>query len=449
MNNELIFGKTAKPVTTKRGLVIGGGTVYPELNFTLPPMQVNDATFPEIKKIYNDIIKEAIERAIALYSPGVIFEFEALPDMTLNPKYGVEITKIIADLCEEAYQQKGFKSELRLTPNDIREYDRPPKMRTGHHLNSILELFDKGAQAGGDLLSIESTGGKEVCDEALITCDIEMVIFSLAVLGVRDMQFLWQKIVDIAKKTNKIAGGDTACGFANTAMVLADKKYIPKSFAAIVRVATVVRSLVAYEMGAVGPSKDCAYEGPFVKAITGVPISMEGKTAACAHLSPVGNISMACADLWSNESIQYVKLLGGMATTVSLEQLVYDVRLLNQSSEHSIDSASLLRDLLVASDLKYDPQALVLAPQNVLAISQEIIKGKNHLESTLLGISKALNLIEEAYKTGELIKDEKETKWLDIIKQGITSIPMQENEFIEKMLPRLDSGKIDIKEYGF
>ena len=35
---ELTFGLAPKPVTTLSGMVIGGGTVYPELNFTLPPM---------------------------------------------------------------------------------------------------------------------------------------------------------------------------------------------------------------------------------------------------------------------------------------------------------------------------------------------------------------------------------------------------------------------------
>ena len=36
---ELIFGLAPKPVTTRSGMVIGGGTVYPELNFTLPPIE--------------------------------------------------------------------------------------------------------------------------------------------------------------------------------------------------------------------------------------------------------------------------------------------------------------------------------------------------------------------------------------------------------------------------
>jgi len=143
------------------------------------------------------------------------------------------------------------------------------------------------------------------------------------------MEMLWGKIVAIANKTGTIPGGDTACGFGNTAMVLAEKKYIPKVFAAVARIATVVRTLVAVEQGAKGPDKDCGYEGPFLKAISGIPISMEGKTAACAHFSPLGNIAAACADLWSNESVQKIKLLAGMAPTVYFEQLEYDTRLMN------------------------------------------------------------------------------------------------------------------------
>ena len=64
-------------------------------------------------------------------------------------------------------------------------------------------------------------------------------------------------------------------------------------FAAVVRAVSAVRTLVCYECGAVGPGKDCGYENPILKAITGFPIAMEGKTAACAHLSPVGNIAAA------------------------------------------------------------------------------------------------------------------------------------------------------------
>jgi len=270
----------------------------------------------------------------------------------------------------------------------------------------------------------------------------------LNVLGVRDMKFVWRKIVDIAQKTGAIVGGDTACGFANTAMVLADKGYIPKVFASIVRIMTVVRTLVAIEEGATGPDKDCGYEGPFLKAITGTPISMEGKTAACAHLSPVGNVAAACADLWSNESIQNVKLLGGMAPTVYLEQLEYDTRLFNQAILHGDEMVLNLQKLLVESDIHHDPQALVLAPANVISISKEIVKGSSYLEASKLGCLKGLEIIDEAIQTGALKIKDQEKNWLSRIREEIQSIPEKEDEFIANILPTLDESKWIPKEYG-
>jgi methanol--5-hydroxybenzimidazolylcobamide Co-methyltransferase len=272
---QLIFGDAPLKVKTKRGLIIGGGHVYPEINFTLPPMEVSQKTMPEVRKHYSEIVEGVLSRAIDLHSEGLVLEFETLIEMTRDPAIGVELVKTMNDICEKYYQNHKLPTEIRLTPNDLREFDRPPKARTASYLEAMFELFERGAQAGGNLLSIESTGGKEISDSALMMCDIKKFIFSQAVLGVRDMDFLWSKIVDIAHKNKVIAGGDTACAFGNTAMVLADRHYIPKIFAAIARIATVVRTLVAIEKGATGPDKDCGYEGPFLKAITGTPISME------------------------------------------------------------------------------------------------------------------------------------------------------------------------------
>ena len=82
--------------------------------------------------------------------------------------------------------------------------------------------------------------------------------------------------------------------------------------------------------GAKGPSKDCGYENPIVKAISGIPISQEGKAAACAHFSDVGNISASMCDLWSNESVQNIRLLSGNAPEAYTELLAYDT----QADEH-------------------------------------------------------------------------------------------------------------------
>ncbi len=445
---QLIFGTAPKPVTTSRGLIIGGGKVYPELNFTMPPMSINRETLSGVTSAYRTIVRDGLERMRQMHGPGVIFELETLLEMTQDPEIGVEIVKVMNEECENYFQKYGLISEIRLTPNDLREFERPPKQRSSALLDRMLELFERGAAAGGDMLSIESTGGKEVCDDALLSCNIREIVFALTVLGVRDMRMLWKKIVDIAERHNRIAGGDTACGFGNTAMVLAEKGFIPKIFAAMVRVITVVRTLVAIEEGATGPDKDCGYEGIYLKAITGTPISMEGKTAACAHLSPVGNVAAAAADLWSNESVQNIKLLGGMAPTVYYEQLEYDCRLFNEAIKEGPASALQLRNLLVNSDLLFDPQALVLAPGPVIEISKTMLQGKNYVHAAVLGSLKALDLIEEAYQSGQLKIAEAELSWIEMIRMDLSGIPDDEDLFIEQMLASVEKGKFIPEEYG-
>jgi len=431
---DLMFGIAPNPVKTRRGLEIGGGQVYAELNFTLPVMSINESTLDQVYSHYREIAEGALERALQLNSKGIVLEFETLLEMTKTPAVGEEIVKIMNEICENYYQKYGL--------------ERPARQRSSKHLEPMFELFEKGMLAGGDLLSIESTGGKEVSDEALMMCDIRGMVFALAVLGVRDMQFLWQKIVAVANAHGKIAAGDSACGFSNTAMVLAEKKYIPKVFASLVRVISVVRSIVAMEEGAIGPDKDCGYEGPFLKAITGIPISMEGKTAACAHLSPIGNIACACADLWSNESVQNIKLLSGMAPTAYLEQLEYDARLMNEALRAGNLHCDILQQLLVASDIYTDPQALILAPENVIRISRELVRGDSYVANAKNGALAALDIIEEALQSGKMKLSELETSYLPILRDDLNSIPENESDFIGMMMPLLDPGKFIPAEYG-
>jgi methanol--5-hydroxybenzimidazolylcobamide Co-methyltransferase len=230
-------------------------------------------------------------------------------------------------------------------------------------------------------------------------------------------------------------------------MVLAERQFIPTVFAAVIRAITAVRTLVAIEEGAVGPDKDCGYEGPFLKAITGTPISMEGKTSACAHFSPLGNIAACCADLWSNESVQNVKLLSGKAPTVYMEQLEYDARLMNTALKSGGSTATTLQHLFAASDQALDPQAIVLAPKNVIAISEEIVKGGNYVDASVRAAQKALNIIEEAHKSGELLLPEVELPWIEMLRDSLSEIPTDESKFVEEMLPTLE-GKFIPSEYG-
>lgn len=444
---DLRFGVAPKPLVTRHGMTIGGGVVYPELNFTLPPMYVNQQTMPEVRRQYQQIITGALQRAVELEAPGLVVEFETLPPMTENPAWGIELARILLDAMEQTHARHGLKSVLRMTPNDTREMDRPPVMRSGRLWERMLETFEGSAAAGAELLSIESVGGKEVHDEALTMGDISAVIFALCIMGVRDMRFLWTELDRIAKKYGVHCAGDTACGFGNTAMVLAEQKMIPRVFAAVVRAVTAVRTLVGYECGCVGPGKDCGYENPILKAITGFPMAMEGKTAACAHFSPLGNIAAATCDTWSNESVQNVKLLGGMAPTCYVEQLIYDCRLMNLALADGRDAALLYRKWMVASDATLDPQAYVLTPESSIAVAQAIVAAPDYYQAGKAAALTAIRLLREGLAEGKLKITGRELPWLDTMQDAVEGLPVKEDDFINQMMPLVDAAKFVAKDY--
>ncbi|MCU0771689.1 MAG: methanol--corrinoid methyltransferase [Verrucomicrobia bacterium] len=445
---ELTYGVAPQPVTTRSGMVIGGGTVYPELNFTLPPMTIDQSTLPEIRRQYEQIIDGALRRAADLEVPGVVIEFETLPPMTEHPQWGLDIARVLLEGMAKETDRSGLKSVLRMTPNDNREFERPPLMRRGRYWDAMLELFDGSAAAGAELLSIESVGGKELHDEALVNGDLAGSIFSLCILGERDMRFLWTTLKGIADRHGVKCAGDTACGFGNTAMVLAEQRMIPRLFAAVVRAVTAVRSLVAYECGAVGPGKDCGYENPILKAITGCPMAMEGKTSACAHLSPMGNLAAACCDTWSNESVQNIKLLGGMAPTCYMEQLAYDCRLMNTARRHGKESAHQLQRWLVESDVATDPQAFIISPESSLALAKAIVGCDSHYHAGVAVARKAIDLMRAAHAQGKLRIAANEVQWFDTLRDTLDELPESESEFIDLQLGVADKTKFLAAEYG-
>jgi methanol--5-hydroxybenzimidazolylcobamide Co-methyltransferase len=230
--------------------------------------------------------------------------------------------------------------------------------------------------------------------------------------------------------------------------VLAEQKMIPRVFAAVVRAVTAVRTLVCYECGAVGPGKDCGYENPILKAITGLPMAMEGKTAACAHPSPLGNIAAATCDTWSNESVQNIKLLGGMAPTCYLEQLIYDCRLMNQAVSVGRDAALLYRKWMVNSDAGHDPQAYVLTPESAVEIARAIVGSSNEYNAGKAAALTAVRLLREGQNGGRLKILPREIPWLDRIQKTVEGLPEEEGQFIEHMMAEVDPTKFVAGDYG-
>jgi methanol--5-hydroxybenzimidazolylcobamide Co-methyltransferase len=428
---DLIFGKCPRPVLCGHGLSVGGGEVYPELNFTLPPMSIEEKTWGSVLGEYRDICDMITRASTRLKLPGLMVEFELLPPMTEHPAWGAEITGMLSDTLLALHAKTGLACALRVTPTDIRDSVRPPLLRSGKAWELLSASLDACAAAGADVLSIESVGGKEVHDQALLYGDVRGVIFALGVLAPRDMEFLWTSIVDVCRRHKVVAGGDSACGFANTAMQLASQGMLPEVLASVIRAASAVRSLIAFSCGAVGPSKDCAYEGPVIKAITGAPIAMEGKSASCAHFSPVGNVASALCDLWSNESVQNVRLLSGSAPEAFLESLAYDCRLMNQASRSGM--APGFRDLLTDSDISLSPQALVLSPASTLRIASAIVREKTPYAMTVAAAREAVSLIGESAASGFLTLPPREAQWLKKISDALNGLPSDEGELLDEM----------------
>ncbi len=443
--DALVFGLAPNPVRCGHGLEVGAGTVHPEINFTLPPMLVNGDTWSDVCRIYDRTLDELLLRARALRVSGLMVEFEQLPPMTAAPAWGAELTARIQDHLRRAHEGWGLRCALRVTIVDLRDELRPPRRRSGRAWEAMLASLEQCAAAGADVLSIESTGGKEVHDVALTRGDLPGIVLALGVLAPHDMRWLWRQIAAVSQRRGVIAGGDSACGFANTAMQLAGQHMLPDCLAGVVRAMSAVRSLVAFECGAVGPAKDCAYENPVIKVITGCPISMEGRSATCAHLSPIGNIAAAAADLWSNESVPDVRLLSGPAPVASLESLVYDCRLMNAAMARGTEHE--LRDLHVASDAPHSAQAALLAPEAVLALALAIMSEADPYRRAIAAGRTAAEWLARRIERGEWSPDAGERKWLDRLRRGLDQLPDDAGELARETRARYGT-LYDAGEYG-
>ena len=443
---QLVFGRAPKPVKCGFGLTIGAGQVYPEVNFTLPAITIDGDNWSKVVAHYEEMAKNILKRAISLQVPGVVLEFELLPAMTETPQWGAEITALLRRHLRQAHEKHGLKCALRVTPTDIRDQRKPPELRSGPAWEQLRRSFELCIEAGADVVSIESVGGKEVHDPGLMYGDVRSIAFALGVLAPRDMAWLWGEITRMCESSRTaVPGGDTACGFANTAMQLAHQKMLPEVLAAVVRAMSAVRSLVAFEQGAVGPSKDCAYEGPVIKAITGCPISMEGKSAACAHFSPMGNIAAAMCDLWSNESVQNVRLLSGNAPEVFTEMLAYDCRLMNTAAASG--GALTLQQWLIDSDQCLSPQAAVLSPQATIEIATAIVEADSHYHATVSAGLAAVHLLRTCVDFGALNLNKKEAGWLSRIETELQSLPGDEASLLDEM-KETHAGVFDSASYG-
>jgi len=422
---KLVFGKAKKPLRYGFDLEIGNGYVVPELKYFPKPERLKDEA--SSVAVYQEITEQVLKHAINLGAERLQLETELPAILTENAQWGASVTHKQIEIMEKYHDEYGLKIGYRATIADLRNVKKGG-LRDGF-FHTVMDSFEANAEAGAHLVSIESFGGKEIIGHAIVHGDIGGVIFATGILGSIDVAFLWENIVNVVKNKS-IPAGDTACAHANSTMILANglvNRMISHVFSAVVRAISAVRSLAAYEAGALGPGKDCGYENIIIKAITGYPMSMEGKTSACAHTSLVGNIALAAADLWSNESVEHIRLFAGMAPVVFFEMLNYDCEMLNASIE--LGKVDELEGIIVHSNAFKDPQALVLTLESAVRIGKAIVVKKDYYHRSINAAKEAIAIIEENKEKLKLPK--MELLYLKKIKNDLNNLPDDEESFIE------------------
>ncbi len=440
--DDMIFGKAVKPVKAGLKLEIGAGYTTPEVNYA--PRPEAGASKEKLVKEYERITTDIMARMVQIGAPAVVLETEHVQQMSNHPDWGAAVAHAQKTIMEEYHDEHGIKCALRHTIGDIRE-NRDFLQLRGDKYSVFLEAFEQCAKSGADLLAVESMGGKEVFDYAILRNDMAGILYGIGVLGSMDMEMIWQDIAAIAKKTGTVASGDTDCAQANTAMFIAGgllDKNLAHTIAIIARSISAARSLCAYEAGAVGPGKDCGYENTIVKAIAGVPIAQEGKTSTCAHSDLMGNLTMQCCDLWSNESVEYHGEFGGTTVQCWSETLAYDCALMNVALESG--NEKILRDMFAASDMYRDAQGYVLAYPHAHRVGQAIAKdGNNNYLRAKNAAMESIKIVEEGAK-GKLALSRFEATALANAKAAFEALTDDKDKFMSDCL---DKYKNEVKVF--
>ena len=445
--DDMLFGETKNPVKLGLGQEAGNGLVYP--NIKVAPAEGSEESIDGLEATSKNIAFAACARVKDIGLPAVQIEMEHVQQQSISREASERCTAVTWEQLEALHDEFGTRVSLMSTVADMREEENG--LRGSDYDVAMDESFEACAQSGASMLCIETVGGKVVSDYGISRGDARAILYGIGVLGSNDMEYMWTKIVDIAKRNNITPGGDTNCAQANTAMFLAGGfmgKNVSHTIAAIARSIAGARSLVAIECGATGPTKDCGYENPIVKSIASVPICAEGKNATCAHADLMGNLTAGVCDVWSNESVYNREEMGGPTPGVWLQSLGYECALMNTATQ--IGTAKELRDSYVLADKYRDPQGVILAYDNAYQIGQAIVADgeDNYLRSRAAAL-KAMDLINEAVDAKRIYLTRFERDTLDSTYKTYEQLPDDSDKFIQTCIKRY-SRKVkehDITQY--
>ncbi len=435
--DDMVFGKSKEPVSYGFGIKVGAGRVIPEINYAPRPGSEKDPA--KLKKEYVDYIsKDVITRAVTVGFPDLQLETEWVSQMG-NPKMSLPVVEGQKAICEKYYDEYGINLAVRHTVPDQREAEEGIRVGAGGshaYPEALFQAAEVVCENGGDLLSCETMGGKELSDYATTNGDIVAFLFGVGYLGSIDMEYVWSEFANIAKKHKAHIGGDTNCAGANTSMFMAGgflDNDVQKTYAAVTRAISAARTMVANECGATGPDKDCGYEGPIIKAITGRPAAQEGKNCQCAHCDLQGNLIAQVCDVWSNESVEYHPEFGGSSVQCWLGPLGYEVSLMNTAL--ATGQEKVLRDLYMISDRFRGPEGHILAYDNAWEIGKAIAdNGDNiYLRAKAAGLT-AAKILRRSADAKELQLTVKQNDVLNDIIKKLTELPDEEDKFVEYCL---------------
>jgi len=136
-------------------------------------------------------------------------------------------------------------------------------------------------------------------------------------------------------------------------------------------------------------------------------------------------------DLWSNESVQNVRLLSGSAVEAFTELLAYDCRLMNQALKQGEETR--LRDWLTESDEWLSPQAAVLSPEATMAIARAIVLERDDYRRTVAAGRAAAKILRDGLSAGKLVLAKKEQNWLMRIENDLAGLPETEDEMMARV----------------
>ena len=433
--DDMVFGHSKKPVSYGCGIKVGAGYVIPEINYA--PRPGTEKSVEKITKEYVEYIsKDAIERALTLGFPNLQLETEWVAQMGTVPGMGASVVAGQKAITEKYHKEYGINLAVRHTIPDQREAEQG--LRDGmdskfNYPEKYWECCEIVCENGGDLLSVESVGGKEFADYAVTHGDITAFLFGVGYLGSIDMEHIWTEMANIAKKHGTTLGGDTNCSGANVSMFMAGGMLdndVQKTFSAVTRCISAARTLAAWESGAVGPDKDCGYEGIICKAIAGKPTAQEGKNCQCAHCDLQGNLIAQACDLWSNESVEYHPEFGGTSVQCWLGSIGYEAALMNTAIQ--LGQEKTLRDLYMYADRTRGPEGYVLAYDNAYKVGQAIAENGNdlYLRAKAAGLTGA-KIIMNGYETKELALTNKQLDTLKSIIKTLEGLTDETDKIVE------------------